>query len=303
MARVFIATSSIPPLLEARSATSGRGRRVAHVVLFALGTVLFVPGALFGLAGGALFGPFWGTLLNLPAPRWVQRRHSCCALRRRGLGQAEGRRQARSAHRRRGGRGLALRRLRSAGAAVPVQPRSTMRSVSRAFPSRLRAGIARLHGARHDLAYTWLGYARSGGAAPATKRPFATARWPLALLAAVAFLPRLVRRLRGDRELKWIEIELLARWLKDGTSVILIDVRGPDEFTGPLGHLPNALNLPVGTLPGRLKEIEVSDEQPIVLVCRTDKRSAKAAIILHEAGFRDVRVLRGGIERWNGSGQ
>ena len=82
-----------------------------------------------------------------------------------------------------------------------------------------------------------------------------------------------------------------------------VDVRGPDEFTGPLAHLPNALNLPVGTLPGRLKEIEVSDEQPIVLVCRTDKRSAKAAIILHEAGFRDVRVLRGGMERWNGSGQ
>ena len=95
----------------------------------------------------------------------------------------------------------------------------------------------------------------------------------------------------------------MQRWLKDGASVILIDVRGPDEFTGPLGHLPNALNLPVGTLPGRLKEIEVSDEQPIVLVCRTDKRSAKAAIILHEAGFRDVRVLRGGMERWNGSGQ
>jgi uncharacterized membrane protein YdjX (TVP38/TMEM64 family) len=37
----------------------------AHVVLFALGTVLFVPGALFGLAGGVLFGPVWGTILNI----------------------------------------------------------------------------------------------------------------------------------------------------------------------------------------------------------------------------------------------
>jgi uncharacterized membrane protein YdjX (TVP38/TMEM64 family) len=35
-----------------------------HVALFALGTVLFVPGALFGLAGGALFGPVRGTILN-----------------------------------------------------------------------------------------------------------------------------------------------------------------------------------------------------------------------------------------------
>jgi uncharacterized membrane protein YdjX (TVP38/TMEM64 family) len=32
---------------------------------FALGTVLFVPGAIFGLAGGALFGPFLGSVLNL----------------------------------------------------------------------------------------------------------------------------------------------------------------------------------------------------------------------------------------------
>ena len=29
----------------------------AHVALFAIGTVLFVPGTLFGLAGGVLFGP------------------------------------------------------------------------------------------------------------------------------------------------------------------------------------------------------------------------------------------------------
>ena len=34
-------------------------------MLFALATVLFVPGAIFGLAGGALFGPLWGTLFNL----------------------------------------------------------------------------------------------------------------------------------------------------------------------------------------------------------------------------------------------
>ena len=38
---------------------------LAHVVVFAVGTVLFVPGLLFGLAGGVLFGPVWGTVLNL----------------------------------------------------------------------------------------------------------------------------------------------------------------------------------------------------------------------------------------------
>jgi rhodanese-related sulfurtransferase len=151
------------------------------------------------------------------------------------------------------------------------------------------------------LAYAWLGYAGREALAD-NQSAINYGLIAFALLAAVALLPRLIRRLRGDRELQWIEIELLASWLKDGASVILIDVRGPDEFTGPLGHLPHALNLPVGTLPDRLTEIKVSGEQPIVVVCRTDKRSAKAAIILREAGFRDVRVLRGGMEQWNSRG-
>ena len=38
---------------------------IAYVTLFALATVAFVPGVVFSLAGGALFGPFWGTLWNL----------------------------------------------------------------------------------------------------------------------------------------------------------------------------------------------------------------------------------------------
>ena len=37
---------------------------------------------------------------------------------------------------------------------------------------------------------------------------------------------------------------------------------------------------------------------PVVLVCRTDKRSEKAATILRSRGIRDVRVLRGGMENW-----
>jgi Rhodanese-like domain len=37
----------------------------------------------------------------------------------------------------------------------------------------------------------------------------------------------------------------------------------------------------------------------LVLVCRTDKRSATAARLLREAGFAHVAVLRSGMEQWN----
>jgi rhodanese-related sulfurtransferase len=79
-------------------------------------------------------------------------------------------------------------------------------------------------------------------------------------------------------------------------------VRGADEFAGPLGHIAGASNLPVGELPDRLTQINALKDKPIILVCRTDKRSANAAALLRDAGFRDVRVLRGGMERWRALG-
>jgi len=78
-------------------------------------------------------------------------------------------------------------------------------------------------------------------------------------------------------------------------------VRDPDEFAGPLGHIPDALNLPVSELAARLTEIKALKERPIILVCRTDKRSANAATFLWDSGFRDVHVLRGGMEQWQRS--
>jgi uncharacterized membrane protein YdjX (TVP38/TMEM64 family) len=38
---------------------------IAYMIIYALATVVFVPGAIFALIGGALFGPFWGSLWNL----------------------------------------------------------------------------------------------------------------------------------------------------------------------------------------------------------------------------------------------
>ena len=52
-------------VLEASITGLGERAAFAFVAAFALATVLFVPGSLFGLTGGALFGPLWGTILNL----------------------------------------------------------------------------------------------------------------------------------------------------------------------------------------------------------------------------------------------
>ncbi|MGA8293668.1 MAG: TVP38/TMEM64 family protein [Rhodoplanes sp.] len=84
------------------------------------------------------------------------------------------------------------------------------------------------------VAYTWLGHAGRG----ALTGEADTVRYgllALGLLAAIALLPRLIARLRGS--FAWIEANDLKRRLDSGATVTVIDVRGPDEFTGPLGHI------------------------------------------------------------------
>lgn len=88
-------------------------------------------------------------------------------------------------------------------------------------------------------------------------------------------------------------------WLEQDEAIAVIDVRGPDEFTGPLGHIETARNIPVAELNSRLAELAGLEPKPIVLVCLTDKRSATAAQTLRAAGFSQVLVLRNGMRQWN----
>ncbi len=122
----------------------------------------------------------------------------------------------------------------------------------------------------------------------------------LGLFAAIAVLPRLLRRMHDP--LVWIEAGALKRQLETGQPVTVIDVRGPDEFIGPLGHIPAARNMPISGFENQIGELAGLERTPLVLVCRTDKRSAKAAKVLLGAGFARVLVLRGGMMQWHEDG-
>jgi rhodanese-related sulfurtransferase len=118
--------------------------------------------------------------------------------------------------------------------------------------------------------------------------------------AVTNILSRLFRQSPGPSP-TWLEIDDLRRRLDTGDRVMLIDVRGPDEFTAPPGHLPGAVNIPLPELPGRVADI-AARARPVVLVCKTDRRSAKAAETLLAGGVADVAVLRGGTDGWHQRG-
>lgn len=83
-------------------------------------------------------------------------------------------------------------------------------------------------------------------------------------------------------------------------GALLIDVREADEYTS--GHAPGSVLIPLGQLDKRLKEIEDFRNKPIVLICRSGRRSAAAAEILQKAGFSDTRNVEGGMISWEKAG-
>jgi rhodanese-related sulfurtransferase len=97
-------------------------------------------------------------------------------------------------------------------------------------------------------------------------------------------------------EPNWVDAVALRRQLAGTVPPLVVDVRGPDEFTGPLGHIDGARNIPLTELPAR--QAEIAAGHPVVFVCLTDKRSSAAAAQFAAAGARDVSVLRGGMKAW-----
>jgi rhodanese-related sulfurtransferase len=95
----------------------------------------------------------------------------------------------------------------------------------------------------------------------------------------------------------WVEAAELQRWLAGEGAPVIVDVRGPDEFAGPLGHIESARNIPLAEVSARAHEL-AAEGRPLVMVCLTDKRSSQAAAELWAAGVRHVAVLRGGMKDW-----
>ncbi len=81
-------------------------------------------------------------------------------------------------------------------------------------------------------------------------------------------------------------------------QILVIDVRGDDEFNGQLGHIPTArlISLGEGFSERLAKE---NRELETVFVCRSGKRSLEATRRAQELGFSRVYSLAGGMIHWN----
>ncbi|MCZ2122892.1 MAG: molybdopterin-synthase adenylyltransferase MoeB [Anaerolineales bacterium] len=87
-------------------------------------------------------------------------------------------------------------------------------------------------------------------------------------------------------------VELAERVKHD--QLKLLDVREPHELE--ISKLPNAINIPLGQLAGRLSELDSAED--MVVFCKGGTRSMRALELLSSAGFKKVKNLKGGINAW-----
>jgi uncharacterized membrane protein YdjX (TVP38/TMEM64 family)/rhodanese-related sulfurtransferase len=285
--------------LEAWVNSAGALGPLLYMAVYVVATVLFLPGAVITLAGGALFGPVWGTLYSLTgatagatvafliarylASEWVHRKAGGWT------------RQLIDGVEKEGWRFVAFVRL------VPLFPFNLLNYALGLTRVGLLAYVVgsfvfMFPGA---LAYTYLGYAGreavAGGDGLIQKGLLA-----LALLGAVAFLPSLVKRLRGastGAKEKLSSAELKRR-LDRHDDIAVLDVRSAKDYAGALGHIPGSFNIPLDELPKRLSELDAHLHSPLAVICRTNNMSAKAVQLLRVAGFKQALLVEDGMVGW-----
>ena len=83
--------------------------------------------------------------------------------------------------------------------------------------------------------------------------------------------------------------------LSNQDESLIVDLRDSESFNA--GHITASINIPLGDLLRRINEIN-HNEKSIILVCETGGSSPNAGETLKKEGYKDIYILRGGINQW-----
>lgn len=123
-----------------------------------------------------------------------------------------------------------------------------------------------------------------------TRKPVRKFGTPLFAFLVLCFVANLHSALAEQKDISQTEFMDMAK-----SSLIVLDVRTPDEFKE--GHVPGAINLPLGNLPEQFTSLG-NKEQKIVVYCRSGFRAGKAIKLLNEKGYLNTLHLDGDFKAW-----
>ncbi len=79
-------------------------------------------------------------------------------------------------------------------------------------------------------------------------------------------------------------------------KAVVVDVCETEEFAA--GHLGNAKNIPLNQLEEKLTQQVKNKTLPLILVCQTGARSARAVAIAKKLGYDNTQSMAGGLKAW-----
>lgn len=92
--------------------------------------------------------------------------------------------------------------------------------------------------------------------------------------------------------------EIKEREANNTKDYVLLDVReGYERAEFNIG----GMHIPLGDLTASFDKLAAHKDEEIVVYCRSGKRSAMAAQLLGQSGFKNVRNLEGGMIAWQNS--
>jgi rhodanese-related sulfurtransferase len=84
--------------------------------------------------------------------------------------------------------------------------------------------------------------------------------------------------------------------LMNREKAVVVDVCEPAEFAA--AHIAGAKNIPLGELEAKLAQSVKNKALPVILVCQSGARSARAVATAKKLGFENAQSLAGGLKAW-----
>ncbi|MHA2224844.1 MAG: rhodanese-like domain-containing protein [Candidatus Hodarchaeales archaeon] len=124
------------------------------------------------------------------------------------------------------------------------------------------------------------------------------------------FLYRIVKRGWFLPSTSEMTVDELFAKINDNLAPLVIDLRGEDEFNGGgensymtvFGHIAKSKRMGITELSANLEDLSSFKDKEIVTICPGGGMSLIAVDIMTEAGFTDVKSLKGGIVAWEKKG-
>ena len=95
-----------------------------------------------------------------------------------------------------------------------------------------------------------------------------------------------INQMNSDELIEFIELN----------DAVLVDVRTEDEYNS--GYIESSLNIDYFSNEFSVNADKLDKTIPIILYCRSGKRSSMSASKISKLGFKEIYNLKGGILEW-----